>query len=341
MFTEFRYWWKEQAGFLLAPLLAALDSSVMLVAEFDAAGRAATLELRRRRYGREVPLGRFPSSREGLGLLAAAAGRWDPGVPVILRLPGSAFLEKRLSLPRAALPYLDQTLAAEIEQETPYLAEEVHWAAFPEHAAPGLAEVTVRLVLIRRQEVSGLLQNLEAAGLPATGLDGFAAVEGRGRATIPLPRPVEETRRVVLRARRAAVACAALFGFAVATPFLRQSLQLFVTDRRIAAAMPAFQAADALRQRLGVEAASRAAAGPAAPLVLLARLTDLLPDDTQLTGLTLSKRDATVSGLAADATALLPRFVEAGFADAKFAAPVVREGARDSFAIRFSAEPAR
>ena len=129
------------------------------------------------------------------------------------------------------------------------------------------------------------------------------------------------------------------------TPLLRQSLALQDAEDRIAALRPRMARVDQLRHRLagddrvGAPTSARAHAGDT--LTALATLTDLLPDDTSLTALSLQHGRLRLEGQSAAATRLIgalsdePRIRNPGFV-----APVVRgEDGRDVFSHRGRLRP--
>ena len=128
---------------------------------------------------------------------------------------------------------------------------------------------------------------------------------------------------------------------------MRQELAFRRLDARIAELRPDVDAADALRRRLsdraagaGVVAAEAARVGNA--IGMLATITELMPDDTFLYGLTLRDRMLTITGQSASAARLIPALAaDPAVANPVFAAPVTRNEFTnaESFSIRAEMRP--
>lgn len=131
------------------------------------------------------------------------------------------------------------------------------------------------------------------------------------------------------------------------TPFVKQSLELAAVERRIRAIAPRVDLADALRKRVGdaeaghdVLAMEQARLGDA--LQALAALTELLPDDTYLTELTLNERKLTFAGRSPGAARLIAALsANPSVRNPMFSAPVTRseDGHSDLFSIRADLVP--
>ncbi|WP_165982920.1 PilN domain-containing protein, partial [Dankookia rubra] len=185
---------------------------------------------------------------------------------------------------------------------------------------------------------------LAPAGLEAEAADGTPRAIPLDEATPPSPRR-ETWRRRGLAA--AGTACAGLAIAAIALPFGLQSMALADAERQIEALAPRVAEAEALRRRMAEAkggqdafAAERARVGDA--LQAIAAITDILPDGTWLTELTLRQRKLGMAGRSAGAARLIGLLsADPTIGDAAFAAPVTRaEGTRaepggvDAFSIR-------
>jgi hypothetical protein len=334
MIREFVYWWRRQLISLLPPALLAtlnrLETRSVLRPRADDGADPTAVVLLQGRVAHEAARGIFAT--DPAGLAALAAGVADPaGGAVLLELPTGSVLQKRLSVPRGMLPYLPTVLEPEIEHETPFLPDEVYWHAESLGPASGTDLVAVDLLLVGRDLVDPILGTLASAGIPVAGLK-----IGGSEAVIPLPRAGLRQSGLTPRLRQRVGALVALALLAAAIPFLRQSLEAQRTDARIQAVTADVEAVQSLRKAL--DGTSVASPNRIAPIDLLATITDILPDDTELTGLAVERREVSVTGRSSAANALLPRFVAAGYRDASFSAPVVRDsvGDRDVFSIHFS-----
>ncbi|MDO9712293.1 PilN domain-containing protein [Paracraurococcus lichenis] len=330
-------WWAARMTELLparwrAP--ASLPDATLVVLPLTADSARAEVVLRRR--GRETPLGQVA--------LAALPGLRRRPRRLLLRAPPGALLEREVALPLAAQQDPGGVLRYELDRLTPFAAEEVAWAWRLEarDAARGL--LRLRLSLLPRIVVDPALAALARAGLRTDGIEAPAA---DGPRAIPLAEaaPARSPRREAWRRRGLALAgtaCGGLAIAAVALPFALQSMTLAAAERQIAALQPQVQEAEALRRRLATAkggqdafAAERARIGDA--LRVIATLTELLPDDTWLTELTLRQRKLTIAGRSSGAARLIGLLsADPGIRETAFVAPVTRaeSGGVDVFSIR-------
>jgi len=187
-----------------------------------------------------------------------------------------------------------------------------------------------------------VLTALSAIGVAVSEIQPIAAVAGAPMPRIALALPA--TLRHYLKRRAlyaAACVCAGLVAAAAIVPFVKQALELAAVERRIEAIAPRVQLAEALRKRVGeaadgrdVLAAERIRLGD--PLQALAVLTELLPDDTYLTVLTLNMRKLTFAGRSAGAARLIAVLSASPLIrNPVFGAPVTRseDGQGDLFSI--------
>jgi general secretion pathway protein L len=146
--------------------------------------------------------------------------------------------------------------------------------------------------------------------------------------------------------RLAVGGCAAMAAATIAVPVLRQSLALAAVEDRIAELRPQVEQAEMLRQRIaaGSAGSGRIAAArqqAAEPLMILAALTDTLPDDTWLASLSLRQRHLMLEGHSAAANRLIAALAsEPLLHNPSFAAPVMRaETGGELFTIQAEAGP--
>ena len=140
-------------------------------------------------------------------------------------------------------------------------------------------------------------------------------------------------------------AVAALGVAALATPFIMQRLARDATEQSITALQPQVTRVEALRKHSAnagsdVLTTERNRIGNA--LQVLAILTDILPDDTWLTELSLHQGKLNIAGQSPAAARLIPALsAEPFLRDPAFAAPVTRapDGHADFFVIRADLAP--
>lgn len=366
MLKEAFDWWTEQMLGLLPERLSGRGArrANALVADI---GPAGTLTLSLRRNGRETSLGQLPTVRSGprsgqdgspmpAPMLAPMLARMRRRpAAVLLRVHSNALLERQLAFPLAAERDLDRILRFEMDRVTPFAPDEVFWTWTVERRDRPRNRVLVRLCVVPK---AGLLQpiaDLQAAGLAPTALEApplqAPALEGAGA---PAPRVIGlgHAARAGSAWQRRSVAvatgtCAVLAAAVVMVPFVRQSLALRDVDAAIAALRPRVDQAEALRRRLATAAASvdviaaqRAKVGDA--LATLAAVTEILPDDTYLTELTLAQRKLELHGQSTSAARLIAALAaDPAIRNPAFTAPVTRNDAMkaDLFAIQAEISP--
>ena len=321
-------WWLSQLRDL-APAALRQPGPMADALIVDTAG--AGLILRRNR--RETPLGAATPDA-----LRQALSRRPPRI--LLRVPTGAVLERPLVLPLAAEPELDRVVAYEIDRISPFTADEIAWTYAVRHRDVAGARLHLAVAILPRAALDPALQLLaEAGAAPAAVL---APRDDAAPWLIPLAHAPR--RRRVLAA--AATACALLALLAITVPFVRQQMALDQARERIERLRPDIARIDALRRRIaertgGLDAVNAEAARVGSPLEILATLTNLIPDDTYLTALSLRQRVLNVSGRSAAATRLIPLLsADPAIHDAGFAAPVTRAVGDDThpdvFSIRAS-----
>ncbi len=294
------WWWRQLSDLLPARWRQARSGpqtreSVVLVLSEPSPGEAGTVEVTMQRPRGAGRLGRFGLDGKGLTALRAAIGPSRRG-PVRLAVPPRLLLEQQVTLPLAAERELDTVLRYEMDRLTPFAADSVFWSWRVESRDRQRGRVALRLRLVPKAAVEGVLEGLASVGLRPALIESAAEPERSvsltgGHAGSRRPRGLA----------LAAFACVALAVAAVAVPFIQQELASRRLDARIAALRPDVDAADALRSRFAqqagsadVVAAEGARVGDA--LRVLADVTEVLPDDTHLFELTLRDRVLTISG---------------------------------------------
>lgn len=336
-----RWWWHQLRSLLPRHGLQPPDptgDALVIAPSTDGAIGTGHVMLGLQRKGVRHPLGQFASGREGLSQAREAASSVRAPRRILLQLDPDRLLEKRIELPIAAEHDIDRILGFEMDRETPFSADEVYWSAEVAGRDPKRGRLGVRLSLVPRAGLADLIDSLGRVGLRPTALLGVAP--GNAARLIALDRHSEHDARGGRRlVPLLAGLCAVLGLIAIALPFVRQSRALTVSDSRIAALTHATDEAERLNRRIAnaggpLIAAERARLGD--PLAVLAAVTEALPDDTYLTGLSFKAHKVSIVGQSASAARLLSALaVNPAFANAAFAAPVTKlEGtAQEAFTI--------
>lgn len=344
MLNEIFSWWLRQMLDLVPARWRRRQAGpphALVVAWDEMAGSA---ELLTRRDHREASLGRFGIDEAGWRLARATLGnRRAPAV--VLRLPPGFVLERQVMLPLAAEQGLDRVVRYEMDRFTPFSAEEVFWSCAVQRRDRAQGKLALGISLVPRARLRPMLDMLATLQLAPALLE--ATAPGGAVRRIPLGEPDLRRERRQRRAfALAAATCAVLLAAAVGLPFLLQSEANGAVAARIAALKPRVAQAEALRTHMAAAAAGsdaitseHARVGDA--LQAVARLTDLLADDTHLIGFALHQRQVTLEGQSPAAARLITSLsADPLIRNASFAAPVMRnEAGADLFSIKVEVAP--
>ncbi len=337
MFGEFFDWWGRQLLELVpARWRSRAAGTDALIAD---ASQAGLLTLWRRRRGAEQRMAQIRLDGPGSPALRAALQGRPRGERVHLRLSSTQVLERSVTLPLAAERELERVLGYEMERLTPFTVDEVFWGYTVQDRDRARARLLLRLTMVPRAAVAGLIDLMAAEGGRPSLLETTAA---GGARTMRLAHQDPAARRGLLSQRSLAWACGALAIFVIASPFLRQSLALDRLQDRLELMAPRIAQVDDLRRRIsGAGAGGDAVAAETRrlgdTLEALAAVTEILPDDSYLTEFTMRERKMTLSGLGASA----PKLISLLSGDPRirgpaFTAPVTRSETNhlDVFSIR-------
>ena len=119
-------WWLQQLAAMLPAAVLSKSASLADAAILEIDDDAAALLVRQR--GTVTRLAEASADLEGLrALVQAMVDHSAMPRRLVLRLPSLPVLQKRLSLPLGARRHLQGLLGFEIDQETPFSRDEVHW----------------------------------------------------------------------------------------------------------------------------------------------------------------------------------------------------------------------
>ena len=325
MLKEFATWWAKQWLDLLPPQLAATNrwSNAVVIdlpSEPDATG-PLSFALIRRLHGREALLGRFRTDETGFAAIRRSRRMKGRSLNLLLRLWPGALLEHRFAIPLAAEHDAAQVLRYEIDRVTPFAAADIFWTWEAERRDRERERLFVRLSFVSRVSLEPCLQALARVGLSPRRIE--AAAENGAIRHLPLqagPDSGEAAQRGVARAL--AIACVLLAVTAAVLPFVFQEARILGTERDIAQLQPRVSEALALRDRVTGQAAGATVIAAAETQIgdaveALDAITDVLPDNTFLTALTLSQRSIAMTGESADPA----RLIAAMSADPRLASP--------------------
>ena len=344
MVNDFLAWWLQRLLELmperLSRLLAARSQAVVVTVE-EEFGQPLALAIALRRGRQQVRLGRFSLDAPGLREARAALPRQRRRRAVILRVHAAALLEREVVVPLAAERDPAGVLRYDMDRLTPFATDDVFWSWAVERRDEVRGNLHLRLSLVPKVRVQPLLAALGALGIAATELQSVAGTDQAAPriALVPAQSAPGRWRRRAITA--AATACAGLILAAIVTPFATQAGQRAAVEHRIDAMAPKVKLAEELRKRIAgaeasrdVLAAERERLGD--PLVALAALTDLLPDDTYLSDFSFNARKLTFAGRSGGAARLIGVLsASSSVRNPVFSAPVTRtEDGQSLFSIR-------
>src|SRR5690348_4602153 len=312
---RFLAWWGgELAALLPARLRAHLRRGpevLLLGADPDG------LRVRRERTGNllaQIEPNAAPEERRAA--FARACRDIDPSDRrLVLLLPPTFALRRRLQLPQAAASDLRRVVGYEIDRQTPFKPEQVWYDVRVLDAAAAPGQLAVELIAVPRAEVEPLLARLLGIGVVPDAVDvGNDANPANGRLGVNLLPPAQRPRRAHPRARANLIMGAVCIVLAVIVMLQwlgnRQSA-LNAMQAQVDALHAQARQATVLREQL-VDAAgasgflaARKRATPS-PLTVLGDLTRRLPADTWLQRFSLdSTGQLTLQGESAKAAGLI------------------------------------
>lgn len=315
----FLAWWKgELVGLLPEKWQAWLqDRREVWLASID--GQQLVLQ----RQGDPGPIASFDLAGDTDNLraeLQRVMGRGPtPDRLTFLTLPQSEVLLRRLPFPAAVEQNLRQVLSFEMDRQTPFRAEQVHFDYHADLDDTG-RQLQVDLALVPRPVLDSLLERARAIGLELDGADVLAAGELPQRQGFNfLPEPMRARRSNPQRRLNLILAGASVFLlFLVMQQSLANRAQSLETLReRVEDARSQAHAVVALRGQLNTAVEGAGYLNDKkrdAPSVLrvLGDLSARLPDDTWLERLTFRQGNVEMVGQSGEATKLIALLQDSG-----------------------------
>jgi general secretion pathway protein L len=341
MFAELITWWKEQMRDLV-PASFRISSRTWrraLIVVADKSGDSM-VDLFLLGRGGETALGRHPLTgpalRDTIQRMPATRR-----LAAVLRIAPDLFLERDTVVPMVAERELNRVIGYEMDRLTPFQADEVFWTCLITKRDTERNRLHVRVTIVPKMRVRSILDALQRAGIVPAKLESDGTAERSY--TIPLIEHRATQGWLGPRTNSYALGtCGVLAATAVALPFILQSITSARLDARIDAMKPQVAQAETLRKKLAnsvtmSEATAAARGQVGAPLQYIAILTDVLPDDTYLSTISLRQRKLAISGRSAAAARLIGAMAaNPVFRNPAFAAPVIRDETNggEMFSIR-------
>jgi general secretion pathway protein L len=254
-------------------------------------------------------------------------------LPICLRLPFSASLQVRMNLPRAAKHNLSEVIAFELDRYTPFRAEQVYFSHRPATGEATGERIATDVTVVTRTTVDAALATAADLGLRPDSIDVAGPTEGAAASgALQIENLAPTTRAAQGRTVRMLAALTAAMAVAtVAIPAVRGESKMAQLNYAVAHLVQRAAAVAALQDQVAALRADedflvqRKHRNPSVS-ALLAEITEILPDTTWLTGITIAGHDVQLDGYSASASALV-RLIEQShqFRNTSFLAPVTQD----------------
>ena len=301
-----------------------------------------------------LSIGLHGSHRELLDIpIAAAAGSRDD-VPrdvqqTILLVPATSVLSRPLTLPLAAEENLREVLGFEMDQHTPFPADEVYYDYLVTERNAEQQTLSLDLVYAPRDDVDALLDVAGELGVDVDVVTSRSRDGSNIQAINLLPADRRRRRRVNIHHVNVALAacCLVLLGVAIAVPIAKKDRALEVLEEQVAAASAEAREGNQLRRELEKMAeASRflfeKKRADVMAVQYIEEVSRILPDHTFLMRLDLSETELQIQGQSTASSSLIS-IIEGSplFVNASFRSPVVQVAGTDADRFHLSADIAR
>ena len=258
---------------------------------------------------------------------------------IALVLPQDVVGVRRIELPDSAARELRNVLGFEIDRLTPFDAQELHFAGQILDRNRANATIDVAVTYAPRECVAPYLDRLQRRDLAVSHI---GTADGQG--TLPEPNLLEQTASRALSLGRALSIFLIVLGLGLAAALWFQAVDrredriaaLELELKELRGRLLSTHAQDLPPEASAARTAHVLKTNAAPMIVLLDRLTALLPDGTSVAVLDIADGTIRLTGESDDPAALIPLFAaEEGFWDPTFDAPIVRNDAdgRDRFLL--------
>lgn len=325
--VSFLRWWRDELRGLVPQRVRARPTAKIVVA-LDQDGfrvlEGAGGKLRPARGGADL------SARDAVGVTGQLA-KSNPTAQIGIRVPLASCFVRHLELPRNAQDDAARILDLDLERATPFKLKDVYSAALVEDSQDRGPRVRVRHLMIKRQSVEPILDELNAAGTPVDFIDCSEEADGPALPVNFLATQQQSAAGAGRGLSFISILCLlmALLGLsAILLANARYQTALETLQGQVAQART--QATSVRRALDSSEAAlteigqlQNLKLGSAPTVEVIDQLTKLLPNSVWLTDLRLENGFLDITGLAKSGAALLPLFEHSPlFADAAMASAV-------------------
>lgn len=240
---------------------------------------------------------------------------------VYLALPAERALRKTLRLPLAVEENLRQTLAFELDRQTPFKPEQVYFDGIVRERHPAEQQLQVELIVLPKEAVDEPVSRAAALGLPLNGavLAGDLVEAGARCPNFLSTSPSSKRFQRRLWSNAALFLLTALLaGAAVALPIWQKRSTAIALVNLAEEARAAARQTQALRDRMETQAneyrfpVDQKNALPST-FLLVNQLTKLLPDDTWVSNLDVAGLDVQIQGETGSSSKLIELMENSGF----------------------------
>jgi len=318
----FLNWWLAQLSELF-PVLWRRAARAMDAVLIDVSGDPYALAIRSKNKTRVIA--QASADDGGLDELAGALrAQKDAPRRQVVRVPSGDVLRKQLTLPLTARRDLGRLLGFEVERETPFARDEIHWTYEIRRENPAQGTIEIELLIVPHLAIAPVLDAARRSGFRPEAIE----ADGNSRITaIPLAAEVPAARG---RSYAPLAAAAVLLLAALIGPLVYEVLAIRSAEAEIARISAQAQEAATLRQSADSLAQTtdffrRDNRRHGSMLSTIAAVTLALPDDSYLAGLTLRGDRLTLTGRSPAAAQLIGVFAHSPlFREPAFDTPVVK-----------------
>lgn len=266
---------------------------------------------RQAEHGRE-PVGQLPVGDPSVlsAALDSLLGEEGRRAQRVLLLPTHSVLRRTLSLPAAALDNLDSVLGFELDRQTPFRQDQVHFDSRVLPHPPDARQVPVQLGLIMRESLEAALNGIGNLSDTLSAVDIDESGQRAGFNFLPPERRQRRDHRVVLLLAVLALSTLFFLWLGMSRVLDNRAEAIALLEAEVDAQRDEARAVTRLREELDQAAAGAnflavEKASQPSMLLLLDDLTRRLPDDTYLERLSVARGELMLAGQSEQAPKLL------------------------------------
>lgn len=293
--------WRQRFQVTERPVLLMREGDSLVVARQSEAGHA--------------PIGRLPLADAGdaerlPAALDALLGEDGRRARRVLLLPPQSVLRRTLSLPLAALDNLPSVLGFELDRQTPFRQEQVHFDSRVLPHPADARQVPVQLGLIPREQLEVLLGDIDGLAATLDAVDVEDAGQRAGFNFLPPERRQRRDHRFLWLLLALLLTTCFFLWLGMSRMLDNRAEAIARLEAEVEARRDEARAVTRLREELdrataGANFLALEKASQPSMLLLLHDLTERIPDDTYLERLSVSRGELALAGQSQQAPKLL------------------------------------